>query len=174
MTAVMIDSEHLGSVEVDEASVIELPAGILGFPEQRRYAVVAADDSGLYSWLQSLDQPQLAFLAVVPSPFFPDYEPVISDEDCATIGLTDPADAQVLCLVTVGEDAVTANLLGPADGSDPLARLPQAVAVRGVHVHLYGKGARAGRKLGHVTTLGNSNPRQRICMVTYLPVMNAV
>ena len=113
MTAVMIDSEHLGSVEVDEASVIELPAGILGFPEQRRYAVVAADDSGLYSWLQSLDEPQLAFLAVVPSPFFPDYEPVISDEDCATIGLTDPEDAQVLCLVTVGEDAVTANLLGP-------------------------------------------------------------
>ncbi len=113
MTAVMIDSEHLGSVEVDESSVIELPAGILGFPDQRRYAVVAADDSGLYSWLQSLDEPQLAFLAVVPSPFFPDYAPVIADEDCATIGLTDPEDAQVLCLVTVDEDAVTANLLGP-------------------------------------------------------------
>ena len=113
MTAVMIDSGHLGSVEVDESSVIEVPAGILGFPEQRRYAVVAADDSGLYSWLQSLDEPQLAFLAVVPSPFFPDYAPVIPDEDCATIGRTDPEDAQVLCLVTVDEDAVTANLLGP-------------------------------------------------------------
>ena len=113
MTAVMIDSEHLGSVEVDESSVVELPAGILGFPEQRRYAIVAADDSGLYSWLQSLDEPELAFLTVVPSPFFPDYAPVIPDEDCATIGLTDPEDAQVLCLVTVDEDAVTANLLGP-------------------------------------------------------------
>ena len=113
MTAVMIDSEHLGSVEVDESSVIELPGGILGFPDQRRYAIVAADDSGLYSWLQSLDEPELAFLAVVPTPFFPAYEPVIPDEDCATIGLTDPGDAQVLCLVTVGEDAVTANLLGP-------------------------------------------------------------
>jgi flagellar assembly factor FliW len=113
MTAVMIDSEHLGSVEVDESSVIELPAGILGFPEQRRYAVVAADDSGMYSWLQSLDEPDLAFLTVVPSPFFPDYEPVISDEDCATIGLTDPEDAQLLCLVTVGDEVVTANLLGP-------------------------------------------------------------
>jgi flagellar assembly factor FliW len=113
MTAVMIDSEHLGSVEVDESSVIELPAGILGFPEQRRYAIVAADDSGLYSWLQSLDEPELAFLTVVPSPFFPDYEPVIPDEDCATIGLTAPEDAQVLCLVTVDDESVTANLLGP-------------------------------------------------------------
>ena len=113
MTAVMIDSGHLGSVEVDESSVIEVPAGILGFPEQRRYAVVAADESGVYSWLQSVDEPELAFLAVVPAPFFPDYEPVISDEDCDSIGLTDPADAQLLCLVTVGDDAVTANLLGP-------------------------------------------------------------
>ncbi|HVL25835.1 MAG TPA: 5-(carboxyamino)imidazole ribonucleotide synthase [Thermomicrobiales bacterium] len=55
----------------------------------------------------------------------------------------------------------TTNLLGPADGSDPLARLPQAVAVRGAHVHLYGKGARAGRKLGHVTTLGKERDETR-------------
>lgn len=113
MTAVMIDSEHLGTVEVDESSVVEFPAGIIGFPDHRRYAVLEAEPSGLYSWLQSLDDPDLAFLAVVPAPFFPDYAPVIPDEDCATIGLTDPRDAQLLCLVTVGEGSVTANLLGP-------------------------------------------------------------
>lgn len=113
MTAVMIDSEHLGTVEVDDASVIELPAGIIGFPDQHRYAVVAADESGVYSWLQSIEEPGLAFLALVPAPFFPDYAPVVPDEDCRAIGLTDPADAQLLCLVTVGDDRVTANLLGP-------------------------------------------------------------
>lgn len=48
----------------------------------------------------------------------------------------------------------TENVLGPEDGSDPLARLPAALGVRGAHVHLYGKEARAGRKLGHVTALG--------------------
>ncbi len=45
----------------------------------------------------------------------------------------------------------TVNVLGPADGSDPRDRLPAALAVRDTHVHLYGKGARPGRKLGHVT-----------------------
>ncbi|MEV4419867.1 5-(carboxyamino)imidazole ribonucleotide synthase [Patulibacter sp. NPDC049589] len=50
--------------------------------------------------------------------------------------------------------AVTVNVVGPADGSDPRERLPAALAVAGAHVHLYGKGARAGRKLGHVTALG--------------------
>lgn len=48
----------------------------------------------------------------------------------------------------------TENLLGPQDGSDPVDRLPSALAVRGANVHLYGKEARPGRKLGHVTVLG--------------------
>ncbi len=50
--------------------------------------------------------------------------------------------------------AVTVNVVGPLDGSDPRDRLAAAVAVSGAHVHLYGKGARPGRKLGHVTALG--------------------
>jgi flagellar assembly factor FliW len=113
MTAVRIDSEHLGTVEVDDSSLIEFPAGIIGFPDQHRYAMVAADDSGLYSWLQSVDESGLAFLAVVPEPFFAGYEPVVPDDECSSIGLVDPQDAQLLCLVTVGDEAVTANLLGP-------------------------------------------------------------
>ncbi len=51
--------------------------------------------------------------------------------------------------------AVTVNVLGPADGSDPATRLEAALAVTGAHVHLYGKSARPGRKLGHVTALGD-------------------
>jgi 5-(carboxyamino)imidazole ribonucleotide synthase len=50
--------------------------------------------------------------------------------------------------------AVTVNVIGPADGSDPRDRLPAALAVGGAHIHLYGKQARPGRKLGHVTVLG--------------------
>jgi len=49
----------------------------------------------------------------------------------------------------------TENLLGPEDGSDPEQRLPAALGVRGTHVHFYGKATRPGRKLGHVTALGN-------------------
>lgn len=44
-----------------------------------------------------------------------------------------------------------ANVLG---GVDPSARLGEALAVADVHVHLYGKAPRPGRKLGHVTAVG--------------------
>lgn len=49
---------------------------------------------------------------------------------------------------------VTVNVVGPEDGSDPRSRLAEAVGVSGAHLHLYGKEARPGRKLGHVTVRG--------------------
>ncbi len=61
----------------------------------------------------------------------------------------------------LGDTALTApavatvNVLGPADGSDPRRRLGDALAVPGVAVHLYGKTPRPGRKLGHVTAVGD-------------------
>ncbi len=47
------------------------------------------------------------------------------------------------------------NVLGPADGSDPRSRLAEALAVEGVAVHLYGKESKPGRKIGHVTAVGD-------------------
>jgi len=50
---------------------------------------------------------------------------------------------------------VTVNVLGRADGTAPEEGLTRALAVPGAGVHLYGKTARPGRKLGHVTVVGD-------------------
>ena len=50
--------------------------------------------------------------------------------------------------------AVTVNVLG-VDDADVAGRLPAALAVPGARVHLYGKRSRPGRKIGHVTVLGD-------------------
>jgi 5-(carboxyamino)imidazole ribonucleotide synthase len=50
--------------------------------------------------------------------------------------------------------AAMVNVIGEDDTTDPLDRLPTALAVPDVHIHLYRKTPRAGRKLGHVTVLG--------------------
>ena len=52
------------------------------------------------------------------------------------------------------DHVASVNVFGAADGTDPAERLALALAVPGAHVHLYGKAARPGRKLGHVTVCG--------------------
>jgi 5-(carboxyamino)imidazole ribonucleotide synthase len=61
------------------------------------------------------------------------------------LGDASPTSAQV----------ASVNIFGPPDGSDPCGGLAAALAVDGVHVHLYGKQPRPGRKLGHVTVCGD-------------------
>ncbi|MEM7026780.1 MAG: 5-(carboxyamino)imidazole ribonucleotide synthase [Pseudomonadota bacterium] len=53
--------------------------------------------------------------------------------------------------------AVMINLLGEEDGSGYPTGIDQAMAVKGAHLHIYGKTAtRIGRKMGHVTAIGDS------------------
>ena len=47
------------------------------------------------------------------------------------------------------------NVFGGSAGEDPAQLLARGLAVEGAHVHLYGKRARPGRKLGHVTVCGD-------------------
>ena len=47
------------------------------------------------------------------------------------------------------------NVFGGPAGTDPAHLVARGLAVEGAHVHLYGKAARPGRKLGHVTVCGD-------------------
>ena len=53
----------------------------------------------------------------------------------------------------VAPGVATANVFGGADGVDPRSRVSRALTFDRAHLHLYGKQARAGRKLGHITVL---------------------
>ncbi len=55
----------------------------------------------------------------------------------------------------------TVNVLGMLATGDLLANLPAALAIEGVRVHLYGKEPRPGRKIGHVTALGQEHAEAR-------------
>lgn len=51
--------------------------------------------------------------------------------------------------------AVTENIVGAPNGDLTRAQIDRAMALDGVHLHLYGKEARPGRKIGHLTVLGH-------------------
>lgn len=114
----MIESTRFGTFEVDETRAIEFPEGLLGFPASTSYVLVEVEDSP-YSWLQSANEPAVAFLATAPFDFFPDYDLVLDEEGQDALQIEDPADSAVLVLLTVHRDDsgeavdLTANLLGP-------------------------------------------------------------
>lgn len=49
----------------------------------------------------------------------------------------------------------TVNVVGGPDAADPRANVARVLALPDVHPHIYGKEPRPGRKLGHVTALGD-------------------
>ncbi len=56
---------------------------------------------------------------------------------------------------------VTVNVIGGYDGTDPANHLAEALAVEGAHIHLYDKRPQPGRKLGHVTAIGDDLEQAR-------------
>jgi flagellar assembly factor FliW len=111
----LVPSDRFGVLDVESERIFEFPEGILGFPEARKFALVDSTDTGVYFWLQSVDDPSLAFLSVVPWAFFPDYQIDLPTSEEEALGLGSETDVMVLCLLTVirEQNVITANLLGP-------------------------------------------------------------
>ncbi len=67
---------------------------------------------GLYA-LQSIAVPERRMFVLDPFIYMPGYTPELSDEQCARINLTRPADAFILVVTNHQDGITTANLLAP-------------------------------------------------------------
>jgi len=109
-----VHTKTMGTVSVDPAHILEFPAGLFGFEDFHRFALLHAEYEPFF-WLQSLDSPQLAFLLVDPFIIISDYEADVDDRALSEIELTSPSDVCIFAIVTVPSSGgpVTANLQGP-------------------------------------------------------------
>jgi flagellar assembly factor FliW len=101
----------------NDLPTIEFASPMPGFPAHRQFVLVRLDEDGLMFELASTDNPELRFLVVPPTVFFPEYSPEISEETLDALGVDASHLDQVLTLlvVTVGTTPAdaTANLLAP-------------------------------------------------------------
>ncbi|MGY1723163.1 flagellar assembly protein FliW [Blastococcus sp. SYSU DS0533] len=114
--------------------VLSFAEPLPGFPRHRDYVLVAGDSAGLLFWLQAVAPDGPRFLAVPAREFFPGYAPAVPAAVRAELGLADPAEAQVFCLVTVPDgDAAeaTANLRAPVVVAPATSRARQVVLTDG-------------------------------------------
>ena len=110
-----INSLRFGELEIPEESVLTFPEGLWGFADAQLFCLLPYAVGHPMRWLQSLENPALAFVTVNPLEFFPDYEIVLAESDREALGLEQAEDALVLALLTISHDrgAITANLAGP-------------------------------------------------------------
>lgn len=113
---VTVDSQVLGTIQVTSGDLMTVPAGLFGFPDAKRFALLPTPREGLF-WLQSLDFSALAFLLVDPFPYFPDrYRIDLGSSELTKLGSPAASDLLVLSIVTMPTrrgEACTANLQAP-------------------------------------------------------------
>lgn len=108
-----VRTTRFGVIEIAEDRVITFPKGLLGFPQRTRYCLLEPGDDACFFWLQSLDEPSLAFVVTDPGLFIAEYSVPIRPEQMSDLSLERLDDAQVFVIVNKVDQQLTGNLQGP-------------------------------------------------------------
>jgi len=113
---IVVKSSRFGDLEVPADSIIEFPSGLIGFTKANRFVML--EHKQPFSWLQSLDDVNLAFVVVDGFRFVE--SPEIKYEVKPPYGspetdLREDDEFGILVIVTVRSDPTmtTANLKAP-------------------------------------------------------------
>lgn len=110
--SVVIDSRLSAMAELPEQLRFAEPP--LGMSTFSLFDVAPLDSQGLMFTLRAAEHPDTRLFAITPLPYFPDYDPRLSDEARAAIGLAAGEAPVLLAIVNPSADgAITANLLAP-------------------------------------------------------------
>jgi flagellar assembly factor FliW len=127
-------TKYFGSTEYEASAVVRFSGGLPGFEAEFDFLPLNIPGHEPLVLLQSIQTPDLCFVTLPVLTVDSDYRLEIAEPDLVSIGL-DPSrqpaiGADVLCLaiLTITEQAVTANLLAPIVVNLGNRRAIQAVA----------------------------------------------
>ncbi len=111
-----IKTKQFGEIDIDENRIINMPAGMPGFKDKKRYAIIQKKQTEPFSFYQSLDDQELGFILIDPLLIMSDYK--IDKKELSRIVPWDIEKDEILYFVTLtipkGKPSrMTANLLAP-------------------------------------------------------------
>ena len=109
----VLDTVHFGRLEVEVGQLVRFPGGIAPFMGLHRFVLLSREDEAPFCWLQSADEPALAFVCAPVAALFPEQEAVIRQDPA--LAEREKETAKLLAIVVLGEEPMrmTANLLAP-------------------------------------------------------------
>ena len=111
----IVNTSRFGEVECQEEHIFSFVEGPLGFPGAKNFVIMNHSGNGIFKWLQSLDDPELAFVIAEPFAFFPEYEFDLDEADVTLLEIQEPKKVLVYTILVIPSDLkkITANLKAP-------------------------------------------------------------
>jgi flagellar assembly factor FliW len=135
-------TRRFGAMDFDESAVLDFPLGLPGFENARRFALVKQPAAAPLVFLQSLDFPELCFVAAPVLSIDPAYQLEMTADDLRELGLAEHCQprlgGQVICLAILSSPEngrPTANLLAPLVIEPASRRAVQAVRIDARYSH---------------------------------------
>lgn len=108
-----------GDIEIADEKIITLEKGMIGFPGLNHFALIFDEEKEQKEtsimWLQSMDEPDIAFPVMMPHAVLEDYHPNVSEEILAPLGKLTEENTYMLVTVTVPKkvEDFSVNLKAP-------------------------------------------------------------
>lgn len=110
-----IESSYLGNIVIDEEKIIQFQAGLPGFAEEKEFVILEIPENQLFHILQSIHNPNLAFVITDPYQIYTSYTFELDDYTIENLQITSQEDVAVFTIMTLKESfqKSTINLKAP-------------------------------------------------------------
>lgn len=111
-----IQTVKFGEVEVEESRIFDFVLPIIGFNDLTKYTILEPDKDTLFKWLQSVEEPALAFPIISVAALDYDYTVDLADNVVNDLEITNPESLLVMNITSIPQDnprGTTINLLAP-------------------------------------------------------------
>ncbi|MCB0391127.1 MAG: flagellar assembly protein FliW [Bdellovibrionales bacterium] len=110
-----IQTSRFGAVELTDEDILTFPEGLLGFTELRKFVLLDDPNDEIFAWMQSCENPGIAFPILEPELFATNYLVELSRLDYEVISFQPDHSLRYFTIVTIPEDPtqMTANLKAP-------------------------------------------------------------
>lgn len=110
-----INTSRFGELEVNKNDIIQFAEGILGFEQLKKFFIVDPGDQTLILWLQSAQDPKIAFPIIEPKVFQPDYSIKLLPAELKSLEMDTLQTASVYAVLTIPKvvTEMSANLKAP-------------------------------------------------------------
>jgi flagellar assembly factor FliW len=111
-----IQGTRFGDIDYTTEDLISFPEGLIGFPAATEFVILNHRPDSAFRWLQSINDPALAFLVAQPEKYVPDYAPVLSEKDARILQIDAETPVMMFATANIPKGApaeMTLNLAGP-------------------------------------------------------------